>query len=98
MIEISSQMREFVNFAQDAVANNAKNTVARLGKKESTFATIPIGAATDGDSVGKLRRSDSSKRANNTVRTEFRKTVAAAAEMKRSDSAIRFSPNGFIEA
>ena len=25
MIGISSQMREFVNFAQDAVANNAKN-------------------------------------------------------------------------
>ena len=75
MIEISSQMREFVNFAQDAVANNAKNTVARLGKKESSYATFPISAAVDGDSVGKLRRSAASKRANNTVRTEFRKVV-----------------------
>ena len=75
MIEISSQMREFVNFAQDAVANNAKNTVARLGKKESSYATIPISAAVDGDSVGKLMRSAASKRANNTVRTEFRKVV-----------------------
>ena len=28
----------------------------------------------------------------------FRPAAAAAAEMKRSDSAIRFSPNGFIEA
>ena len=75
MIEISSQMREFVNFAQDAVANNAKNTVARLGKKESSYATFPISAAVDGDSVGKLMRSAASKRANNTVRTEFRKVV-----------------------
>ena len=76
MIEISSQMLEFVNFAQDAVANNAKNTIARLGKRDSIFFAFPVGAAADGDSVGKLRRSDSSKRANNTVRTEFRKTVA----------------------
>ena len=75
MIEISSQMREFVNFAQDAVANNAKNTVARLGKKESSYASFPISAAADGDSVGKLMRSAASKRANNTVRTEFRKVV-----------------------
>ena len=75
MIEISSQMREFVNFAQDAVANNAKNTVARLGKKESSYSTFPISAAVDGDSVGKLMRSAASKRANNTVRTEFRKVV-----------------------
>ncbi len=75
MIEISSQMREFVNFAQDAVANNAKNTIARLGKRESSFATIPISAAADGDSVGKLRRSADSKRANNTVRTEFRNAI-----------------------
>ena len=75
MIEISSQMREFVNFAQDAVTNNAKNTVARLGKKESSYATFPIRAAVDGDSVGKLMRSAASKRANNTVRTEFRKVV-----------------------
>ena len=28
----------------------------------------------------------------------FRPAAAAAAEMKRSDSAIRLSPNGFIEA
>ena len=56
MIEISSQMREFVNFAQDAAANNAKNTVARLGKKESSYSTFPISAAADGDSVGKLIR------------------------------------------
>ena len=76
MIEISSQMREFVNFAQDAVANNAKNTVARLGKKESSYATFPIGAATDGDSVGKLRRSTASKNANNTVRTKFHDAIA----------------------
>ena len=75
MIEISSQMREFVNFAQDAVANNDKNTVARLGKKESSYSTFPISAAVDGDSVGKLMRSAASKRANNTVRTEFRKVV-----------------------
>ena len=76
MIEISSQMREFVNFAQDAVANNAKNTVARLGRQESRFSAFSIGAATDGDSVGKLRRSPDLKRANNSVRTEFRNTVA----------------------
>ena len=76
MIEISSQMREFVNFAQDAVANNAKNSVARLGAKESRFSAFSIGAATDGDSVGKLRRSTVSKNANNTVRAEFRRTVA----------------------
>ena len=69
-------MREFVNFAQDAVANNAKNTIARLGKRASSFATFPISAAADGDSVGKLRRSADSKRANNTVRTEFRNAVA----------------------
>ncbi len=66
MIEISSQMREFVNFAQDAVANNAKNTIARLGKRDSIFFAFPVGAA--------------------------------AAEMKRNDSAIRLSPDGFIEA
>ena len=76
MIEISSQMREFVNFAQDAVANNAKNTIARLGKQESRFSAFSITAAADGDSVGKLRRSADSKRANNTVRTEFRNAVA----------------------
>lgn len=68
-------MREFVNFAQDAVANNDKNSIARLGKKESSYASFPISAAADGDSVGKLRRSAASKRANNTVRTEFRKVV-----------------------
>ena len=28
----------------------------------------------------------------------FRPAAAAVAEMKRSDSAIRLSPNGFIEA
>ena len=76
MIEISSQMREFVNFAQDAVANNAKNSIARLGKRDSIFFAFPIGAAADGDSVGKLRRSGASKRANDSVRSEFRKTVA----------------------
>ena len=63
MIEISSQMREFVNFAQDAVANNAKNTIARLGKRDSIFFAFQIGAAADGDSVGKLRRSGASKKA-----------------------------------
>lgn len=72
MIEISSQMREFVNFAQDAVANNAKNSIARLGKQESRYSAFAISAATDGDSVGKLRRSAASKDANNTVRTKFR--------------------------
>ena len=76
MIEISSQMREFVNFAQDAVANDAKNAIARLGAKASRHSAFSIGAATDGDSVGKLRRSGASKNANNTVRTEFRRTVA----------------------
>ena len=76
MIEISSQMREFVNFAQDAVANNAKNSIARLGKQESRYSAFAISAATDGDSVGKLRRSAASKDANNTVRTKFRDAVA----------------------
>ncbi len=76
MLEISSQMLEFVNFAQDAVANNNKNSIARLGKKDSSFYAFPIGAATDGDSVGKLRRSGASKMANDSVRAEFRKTVA----------------------
>ena len=76
MIEISSQMREFVNFAQDAVANDARNTIARLGKQESRFSAFSIKAAADGDSVGKLRRSGASKNANNTVRAEFRRTVA----------------------
>ena len=76
MIEMSSQMREFVNFAQDAVANNGKNSIARLGKQESRFSAFSISAATDGDSVGKLRRSSASKNANNSVRTEFRRTVA----------------------
>ena len=56
MIEISSQMREFVNFAQDAAANNAKNSISRLGKRDSIFFAFPVGAAADGDSVGKLRR------------------------------------------
>ena len=76
MIEISSQMREFVNFAQDAVANDAKNAIARLGAKASRFSAFSIGAAADGDSVGKLRRTAASKNANNTVRAEFRRTVA----------------------
>ena len=76
MIEISSQMREFVNFAQDAVANNAKNSIARLGKQASRYSAFSISAATDGDSIGKLRRSAASKNANNTVRAEFRRTVA----------------------
>jgi hypothetical protein len=76
MIEISSQMREFVNFAQDAVANNSKNAIARLGRQESRFSAFSITAADDGDSVGKLRRSGASKNANNSVRTEFRNAVA----------------------
>lgn len=45
MIEIPSQMLEFVNFAQDAAANNAKNTIARLGKRDSIFFAFPVGAA-----------------------------------------------------
>ena len=76
MIEISSQMREFVNFAQDAVANNAKNSIARLGRQESRFSAFPISAASDGDSVGKLKRSAAFKKANNSVRSEFRNAVA----------------------
>ena len=76
MVEISSQMREFVNFAQDAAASSGKNTVARLGKQETRDCAFSIRAAADGDSVGKLRRSDTSKKANNTVRTKFRQTVA----------------------
>ena len=76
MIEICSQMREFVNFAQDAVAGNGKNSIARLGKQESRYSAFSISAATDGDSVGKLRRSAASKNANNIVRTKFRDAVA----------------------
>ena len=76
MIEISSQMREFVNFAQDAVAGNGKNSIARLDKQESRYSAFSISAATDGDSVGKLRRSAASKNANNIVRTKFRDAVA----------------------
>ena len=75
MIEISSQMREFVNFAQDAVANDSKNSIARLGAKPSRYSAFSIAAADDGDSVGKLRRHSASRKANNTVRAEFRKTV-----------------------
>ena len=44
-IEIPSQMLEFVNFAQDAAANNAKNTIARLGKRDSIFFAFPVGGA-----------------------------------------------------
>ena len=69
-------MREFVNFAQDAVANGAKNTIARLGKQETRVSAFSIRASADGDSVGKMLRSDSSKKANNSVRSKFRQTVA----------------------
>lgn len=75
MIEISSQMREFVNFAQDAAANDAKDSIARLGDKESRYSAFSIHTAADGDSVGKLRRSTASKNANNTVRAKFREAV-----------------------
>ncbi len=44
MIGISSQMREFVNFAQDAVANNAKNTGARLAAGDAN-AKIDVASA-----------------------------------------------------
>ena len=58
------------------MANNAKNSIARLGKQESRYSAFAISAATDGDSIGKLRRSNSFKNANNTVRAEFSKTIA----------------------
>lgn len=54
-------MREFVNFAKDAAASSGKNTVARLGQQETRDCAFSIRAAADGDSVGKLRRSDNSK-------------------------------------
>lgn len=57
-------MLGFVNSAQDAAANNAKNTIARLGKRDSIFFAFP---------------------------------VAAAAELKRGESALHLSPSGSIE-